>query len=70
MSAGSALVPHSYSSAVTSAPQFLVSFIQRSPKLPMLATSTWSPGFTTLTTADSIAPVPLAAKTSTSFSVW
>ncbi len=70
MSAGSALVPHSYSSAVTFAPQPCVSFSQRSPKLPTDATSTSSPALTMLTTADSMAPVPEAAKTITSFAVW
>ena len=56
ISAGSALVPHSYSSAVTSAPHVLLSLMKRSPKLPTDATSTWSPGFTRLTTADSMTP--------------
>ncbi len=70
MAAGSALVPHSKSRATTSAPHFVVSLTQRSPKLPTEATITVSPGFTTFTTADSMAPVPEAAKTSTSLLVW
>ena len=70
MAAGSAFVPHSNSSATTSAPHFLLSLIQRSPKLPTEATTTLSPALTRLTTADSMAPVPELAKTITSFCVW
>ena len=43
---------------------------QRSPNLPQLAMSTLSPGEQRLTTADSMAPVPDAAKEMTSFCVW
>ena len=39
---------------------------QRSPNLPHEATTAGSPGTTRLATADSIAPVPVAAKESTS----
>ncbi len=70
MAAGSAFVPHSNSRATTSAPHLVASLTQRSPKLPTEATITLSPGFTTLTTAASMAPVPEAAKMTTSFVVW
>ena len=43
---------------------------QRSPNLPQEATTARSPRPTRLVTAETIAPVPEAAKQSTGFWVW
>jgi hypothetical protein len=55
---------------VVSAPYASQSSAQRSPNLPHEATSAGSPAATRFETADSMAPVPVAAKHRTSFSVW
>src|ERR687897_2912549 len=65
----SALTPQSYSSSVTSRPNALLILTQRFPKLPLLTTSTLSPGEKRFWIAPSKAPVPLAAWVKMSFSV-
>jgi hypothetical protein len=69
-SAGSTFFPHSVSQCKVRPPYATQSSAHRSPNLPQEATSTRSSGRTRLATADSSAPVPDEAKTSTSFSVW
>ena len=68
-SAGSGVLPHSYRIACTSSPCRSQISIQRSPKEPWLTTATRSPGAQRFATADSMAPVPDAVKSSTSAEV-
>ena len=51
------------------APDTVASFCQRVPKFPCETASTFSPGESRLTTADSNAPVPDDVNSSTSFCV-
>ena len=62
-------VPQGNSSVTTSAPNTDAISPKRSPKEPAVAHITLSPGDRVLTIAASIAPVPDAVSTQTSFSV-
>ena len=68
-SSANGISPHSYASRSTSHPYAPAIAAQRSPKEPALTTQTRSPGEQRFAIADSIVPVPLAANSSTSFSV-
>ena len=57
----SAFTPQSYLSSVTSSPKARLILTHRLPKLPLLTTSTLSPGVKRFWMAPSNAPVPLAA---------
>ena len=69
MRAGSGRLPHSHSSAVTSAPKAFAIDTQRLPNAPPVTQSTRSPASIVFANTDSNAPVPEAVNSSTSCSV-
>ena len=68
-SSGAGTSPHSNAIRCTSSPYCSQIATQRSPNAPALTTATRSPGAQRFAAAESIAPVPEAANSSTSSSV-